>query len=239
MSRRWPIALLVAAWLLGTRRGQGERAYVARSQWEGALKWLPDLAAQVPSDTPNREQFVRFLLRWIAIESGGNPYSIGNVREVGIWQIYFPDDRPVQYGVTREALHPPDGAELTEPQRQLQVSTGLAMVAEYMRRATELLAHAGLEWRTTDQYVLAKLYHNLPALYAWFPIAARQGHAVDWDGFAAWLRGVTHAEAMAIDRQVGFRAGGGAAPYWPFARYASNAERAGRGPLEDHDDHSR
>lgn len=230
---RWPIAVLLAALLIGASPGRASRPSartISRSQWQGALEWLPDIAEQVPQGTQDREDFILYLLRWIAIESGGDPGAIGSPREVGIFQIFFPDDQP-RYGATRGGLRA-TGA-LDAAGRRLQVSAGIAMVVEAISRARARLASTGQSWSTQDLWALAKLYHNLPALYAWFPIAARGGNAASWHAFRSWLTGVTRQGAIALDRQAGYDPdrGQGAARYWPVDRFAANAERAAHGPI--------
>lgn len=198
--------------------------------------WLAELAAEVPTGSADRDAFLRYLLRWIAGESGGNPCSQGKSQEAGIFQIDF--DNRAKYGTTyaqeREGCEGSRLVQLLSPeQRRRRVAAGVAMVREAIGIAVRVTTGHGLAWPAADLWTLAKLYHNLPVLVrSWLPLAAQRGHASSWDDFASWVRSVPDvAAAMAIDRQAGYDPAKrqGAAPYWPLGRLLANAERVGRG----------
>lgn len=112
-----------------------------------------------------------FLVAWIDHESGGNPASLGAPTEVGIFQIDLQDGP--RFGGTMETLHTnfaPYGSQkatraLTDAEKDLQVTTGLAMVRAYVDRAKSHASSVGADWPmgSSDFWKLVKWQHALPA----------------------------------------------------------------------------
>jgi len=139
-----------------------------------------------------------YALKWIDLESGGNPCAIGspasrgpdgNPRELGIVQLYNPDDLR-RFGVSGAQLRtycvPGDDhavtykgrtvrgfssallRPLTRDEMQVQADAAVALIAHCMSTATrDLVAvHAGAAWSRSARayWTLVKLQHGLPGL---------------------------------------------------------------------------
>ena len=139
-----------------------------------------------------------YALRWIDLESGGNPCAVGhpaahgpdgNPREIGISQLYNPDDL-ARFGVTGAQLRaycvPGDDhaivykgrtvrgfssallRPLTAAEMQQQADATIDLIARCMVMATrDLVAvHADAAWSpsTRNYWTLVKLQHGLPGL---------------------------------------------------------------------------
>jgi hypothetical protein len=139
-----------------------------------------------------------FLIAWIDHESGGNAASLGAATEVGIFQIDMQDGP--RFGGSVETLHTnfaPYGKQtatraLTEAEKDLQVTTGLAMVRAYVERARSHANSVGADWPegSSDFWKLVKWQHALPA-YS-LPLLqlykTKNGRAPDtFDGWASWV----------------------------------------------------
>jgi hypothetical protein len=139
-----------------------------------------------------------YALKWIDLESGGNPCAVGhpaahgpdgNPREIGIAQLYNPDDlaRAGVMGAQLRAYCVPgdDHAisykgrtvrgfssallrSLTAAEMQQQADATIDLIARCMVMATrDLVAvHAGAAWSpsTRNYWALVKLQHGLPGL---------------------------------------------------------------------------
>jgi hypothetical protein len=204
------------AWLLGRR---GPRApSVAR--WMALL--VPGCVAhQIP---------LEFALKWIEIESGGNPCAIGDPsqrgpdgepRELGIAQLHNPDDlRAV--GVASSELRaycvPGTGVlarPLTLPEMSTQAVAAVGLIANCMAAADLDLAAVGARWTGRDYWTLVKLRHGLPGLARSGLLAVTRllGRAPEsWREFRAALGQVT------LDRETMRYRG-------RFAAILDNAER--------------
>lgn len=157
-------------------------------------KWRP-LVAKHNNNLP-----IEFLLAWIAKESGGNPASLGAITEVGIFQIDMQDGP--RYGGTLESLHRNFAAPssqtllrpLTDAEKVLQVTTGVAMVADYRDRSRARLAEVYANWPegSSDFWSLVKWHHNLPAYTKPLLrdyVAANGAPPGTFDAWAAWVNG--------------------------------------------------
>jgi hypothetical protein len=175
-----------------------------------------------------------FLRRWITIESGGNPCSVGSVaqlrrdgyaREAGLGQLYFERRDQVVFGATLPKLRGACSSTtqdrirpLTEEEKRIQVTSLVSMAASYLGKARALLAQVGENWNPDEINALAKLYHALPALYRFLPGACAENAGGDWYSFKTWACGRSASQANAINTNI--------AAYMPFDRLFSNAERA-------------
>lgn len=185
-----------------------------------------------------------FLARWVAVESNGNPCAIGvwgGPWEAGIGQVYFdinPNQRDATvFGATlnqlRECCY--IGSEKmasapTDAQIHANVVSLVAMARSYMAIAQSKLDGLGLTWPTSEVQCLAKLYHALPTLVTThFSAAAQEGQAGTWDAYRFWLGSMDKDGVLAVDQQMGYPSGKGAAPKWPLDRLFANAESTGRG----------
>lgn len=189
---------------------------------------MPDfdpLLDELRGDVP-----LAYLQRWMTRESGGNPCATGmwgGPWEAGIAQVYFDEhQRNVpQFGVTIDELR---GAcaldsqtmvrDLTDDEMRAQVNSLVMMAASYRQIAEQRLSQCGqLEWADDDVWALAKLQHALPVLTSkYLPAASAAGQAGSWVEFRAFVVGLDHAGAVAIDAN--------GARFMPFARLFANAE---------------
>lgn len=121
-----------------------------------------------------------WVLRWIQVESGGNPFAVGNVnalgpdgfpREMGLSQLYNPDDLRT-FGLSSAQLRAgADGNSqraaraLTDEEKRYHASAAVRHMARCRDRATTALNGAlVVGWSTRDRLTLAKLVHGLPGL---------------------------------------------------------------------------
>ena len=117
---------------------------------------------------------VGVLMKWIEVESGGNPCSTGMIQngssiENGIFQLYSPDDdkfgSPAQLhgsfcdGQTQTCIR-----DLTSAEANAQVNSGIALVNRSVTAARSQLSQAGLTWdeTTSDFWCLVKMQHIWP-----------------------------------------------------------------------------
>jgi len=138
---------------------------------------------------------------WLAVESGGNVCAVGELtatgpdgypREVGLFQIYNPDDFRALGASPAEILDgvcaiPPPGARqhkasdggwadgsqrnpqhqvapLTEAQIARNVALGVALVQMKQRQVAPWLQRAGAAWSGPDYWSLVKSYHGWPPI---------------------------------------------------------------------------
>ncbi len=121
-----------------------------------------------------------WVLRWIQVESGGNPFAVGNAtavgpdgfpREMGLSQLYNPDDlrtfglssaqlRAGAVGNTQRAAR-----ALTEDEKRYHASAAVRHMTRDRDRSRAALngAHV-VGWSERDRLTLAKLEHGLPGL---------------------------------------------------------------------------
>lgn len=190
-----------------------------------------------------------YALRWIDLESGGNPCAVGypaahgpdgNPLEIGIAQLYNPDDL-VGAGVTGAQLRAycvpgNDHAivykgktvrgfssallrPLTAAEMQQQADATIALIARCMATATrDLVAvHADAAWSpsTRNYWTLVKLQHGLPGLsHTGLRAVARrlQRAPRSWQEFAA-----TVGHVQLDPKTMGYRD--------DFPRILANAEK--------------
>lgn len=184
-----------------------------------------DLLASYASDLPAPR-----LLAWIGMESSGFPQALGACTEVGIFQIDLQDGP--RYGGSTDTLHtafctaPCQASrtrDLTDDEEQLQVTSGAAMVREYLADAQSRIASAGLGWTDDDTWCLVKLQHALPALRLMLASAAGAGQAIDWPTFRGWATNLTADQIAA----TGAMSAATAVRYMPMDRYFDNGEKVG------------
>lgn len=199
---------------MDTRNSSGSVAPPTLEQWATLLA-PACLAHRIP---------LPFALKWIDIESGGNPCAIGyppargpdgQPREIGIAQLYNPDDlqRLKLTGAQLRAYCVPGDdhtvtfkgrvvrgfsssllRSLTAREMQEQVDAAVDLITRAMSTATsDLMAvNAGEAWSRSrrDYWSLVKLQHGLPGLSrSGLPAVARKlGRAPrGWQEFKATL----------------------------------------------------
>lgn len=182
---------------------------------------VEDLAGELPTE---------FLLKYIEVESGGNPCALGiaNV-EAGLFQTYHPDDD--RYGLTfTECRTGCSGAKLvrslSDAEKRARVAAGIAMVRAHLARARKQVEASELPWTedTSDFWSLVKIQHGLPAVpSAFLPAFVRAiGRAPDsWDEWRAWVESLSADEVGAINSAVKRFYGD------PLTRVFNNAEKTG------------
>jgi len=187
-------------------------------QWAPALR-EPCAARGIPE---------LYALRWIAMESGGNPCAIGNPaeagpdgqpREVGLAQSYNPDDLAaagISAGEVRAYCvrgrnntvtykgHVVQGfsdrmtRELTEAELAQQAQLAAATIARAMDGAARKMRAAGASWPERDWWALVKLQHNLPGLASGVAVVARALGRAP----ASWREFRDHALSVVYDPQT-------------------------------------
>lgn len=193
--------------------------------------WRPLIDQNVNFGDPSRD--TDRMLAWIAEESGGNPASLGAPFEVGIFQLDL-EDGPA-WGASIQTLHGNFTADatsqtltrpLTDDEKLLQVTSGLAFVAHARSVAQTALDQAGLTWSADDVWCLTKLVHALPVLVTSFvPACANAlGTAITWTEFRSWCENLTADQVDAINK---------ISRYMPFGRLFDNAEVVGYLPGPD------
>jgi hypothetical protein len=183
---------------------------------------------------------VDFAVAWEDYESAGNAAALGSQYEVGIFQINCAAGADgYKFGATVDNLHRNFAAAtsqkafraLTEDEKDLQVTTGLAMINAYAELSDQQLEDAGADWPryTPSFWAFVKLHHGLPALCSAFlpAFVTSNGRApADWAEFASYLENISHSDAYAIHA--------GAAKYWGdnglpgFGRFTHNAWESGK-----------
>jgi hypothetical protein len=113
------------------------------------------------------------LLAWIQIESRGDTCSGSGTRELGIWQLYFPDD--AKYGATPEVLaaicaksQRPGFSilQLSEAELDAEVGAGIRKVVAARDAVRRVFAQNGVTWPETsfDFGSAVKQIHAAPAV---------------------------------------------------------------------------
>lgn len=188
--------------------------------------WVP-LLQQNGSDLP-----LERLTAWIEEESRGFPQAHGACTEVGIFQIDLQDGP--KYGATMDNIHTNFCSarceavrvrDLTDDEEQLQVTTGLAMVRDFLQDSQSRLSSIGASWSDDDLWCFVKLHHGLPVLKYMLAPANQAGQAGDWGSFRSWVCGLSKDECVATG-QVS-QAVVDNKNYWPFDRFFDNAEAVG------------
>lgn len=171
-----------------------------------------------------------FLMKWIEVESYGNPCAVGIAGvEAGIGQTYHPDDD--RHGATFAQLRTNcNGAKetrsLTDDERALQVRVLLSLVRSCRSRAQAKLDATNTQWSTStsDYWALVKLVHGLPGIVnVLLPACAKKhGAPSSFAEFRAYCVG------LSVDEVESFVANGNA---WvkrfksEFPRIFNNAEK--------------
>lgn len=126
------------------------------------------------------------ILEWILIESGGDMCSTGGPREIGIFQLSFPDD--AKYGATLEGLrsicersrhqNPADISWLSEADLDMVVGAGIRKILAARDVVRHVLPQSGVTWPETsfDFGSAVKQIHATPAVITELvPKIARRG----------------------------------------------------------------
>lgn len=121
---------------------------------------------------------VNFILKWIQVESDGNPCATGghmanstDVKETGLFQFYYPDDY-IKLGLDTNHLRAYCGAKASQTCTRMlsgdeinyQIDAGLHYINLCRDKATHDLANVGASWSGTDYWMMVKMQHNSPAL---------------------------------------------------------------------------
>lgn len=213
-----------------TSEGQDATAQ-SSTNWSALID---ELRGDLPSE---------FISRWMSRESDGNPCAtgvFGGPWEVGVGQLYFDRDQSsaTLYGSTLSSLRAYcDGnsqrqsRELTGDEMRANLkSTLIAPAIQYRATVSDKLSGLGLTWSAGDILCLTKLFNALPILTTThLSYAANSGHADDWDSYREYMAALSREEVVAIDVEMGYASGSGAAPYYPLTRLFDNAQFVGRG----------
>ena len=114
---------------------------------------------------------IAFVLRWITVESGGNPCAVGsatakgpdgNPQELSLGQLYNPDDLR-RLGVTGDQLRAGCSRtsvqrltrELTEDEKTTHARATVQLITHCRDQADAVLAAAGADWSARDRYATA------------------------------------------------------------------------------------
>ena len=152
-------------------------------------RWRGEVARRA-GDLP-----VDALLEWIRIESGGDTCSGSGTRELGIWQLYFPDD--ARYGATPDVLEAICAksklpgfsiAWLTPAELDAEVGAGIHKVVAARDTVRRVLGQVGARWPESsfDFGAAVKQVHAAPAVITELlpKITRRDGRApASWDAF--------------------------------------------------------
>jgi len=153
---------------------------------------------------------VEFVLKWIEVESNGNPCAVGSFKsfgpdgnplEMGIGQFYNPDDlvRLKLTGSELRAYCIPGTQRasrvLTPTEMTRQAQAMIDLIKSCQASATNDLRSVGATWspRGRDFYKLTKLQHGLPGLprMGMPAVTKKLGHAPrDWQEFRTTLASV-------------------------------------------------
>ena len=150
-------------------------------------RWRGEVARRA-GDLP-----VDALLEWIRIESGGDTCAGSGTRELGIWQLYFPDD--AKYGASAEGLRAICAksklpgfsiARLSSAELDMEVGAGLRKVAAARDTVRRVFGQVGVRWPETsfDFGSAVKQVHAAPAVITELvpKIAHRDARApASWD----------------------------------------------------------
>ena len=122
-----------------------------------------------------------FVMKWIEVESGGNPCAVGSFkqrgpdghpREMGIAQFYNPDDL-IRINLTSDQLRAycvPESQKLaralTGEEMRRHAQAAIDLILSCRSRALHDLHIVGAAWDLDgrDFYALIKLHHGLPGL---------------------------------------------------------------------------
>lgn len=199
------IALIAAAYTIGKEPPIMSQTYPL-SNWRPVVD-----AVAIPEAVKlglDPLQFARFAMEWIKVESGGKPCAVGKLtshgpdgepRELGLFQIYNPDDL-VRLKISSKALRAycvPGSQECSRPltadEMRYQVDSGIKLISWCVRSARNTLAANGASWGEKDMYRACKLVHGLPGiLKSGIPATKKKlGHAPhSWSEFRATLANV-------------------------------------------------
>jgi hypothetical protein len=175
--------------------------------------WRPAVQA-LAGGLPGQRAVDR-VLRWISIESCGNPCSIdgskkwqtaaGWIQDAGVMQIYFDTQNTVIDGATSASLRincvgttQQQTRTLTDAERQSLLAPQIAWLASAISDAQSQLDAVGAAWTERDQWRWYKaVTHGLPA-YAkcmMWTVVNRLGRAPnDWDEFKSTAQTITADE---------------------------------------------
>lgn len=194
------VGLLLAILLKSAR--SGERVTEVTSQYVVST-WGGIIAPLAKAANLN----LQYVLRWIEVESGGNPCAVGNPKalgpdgtpkELGIVQLYNPDDliKLKATGAELRAYCVPGTQRvsrvLTPAEMLRQAQLAIDLIVSCRKSAAADLLKVGATWdsQSRDFYNLIKLQHGLPGISrSGIPATSKfLGHAPrDWVEFRQTL----------------------------------------------------
>lgn len=214
-----------------------ERAYAAMGLRQprrfpfAVEKWRRWIAEAMEDDGDGSDPVpIDLVLKWIEMESGGNvcgvgrvgkpgePYP-GHVFEAGLAQTYFSTPNERRHGVTSAELRRRCSGtsmpqNLDDDDRRTQARVCLDTIQEARDIARARLVRAGVAWPERDFWCFVKLYHALPALYAFLAAAKRAGQATSWATFRAFILTATPDERGRISPVVPARYSTASLAHW-------------------------
>lgn len=152
-----------------------------------------------------------FIMRWIEVESGGNPCAVGkigvngpdgNPREMGLGQIYNPDDLKTlgATGAELRAYCVPGTQKLSRPltatEMDRQVALTIALAVKCRTAAKADYRAVGGDWSVLtarDQGKFTKLRHGLPVLSKAGHATARAHYGRPATSWSEFVSAVSHA----------------------------------------------
>lgn len=194
--------------LVGVRKGSSASLGTSPVDRPALKAWRPIIASLLPSTLD-----LDFVMKWIEVESGGNPCAVGNFkqrgpdghpREMGIGQFYNPDDL-VRIKLTGDQLRAyciPETQKLSRPltpeEMRQQAKATIDLILYCRERAIRDLSGVGAPmneaWnpKARDFYALIKLQHGLPGIpKKGFPAVTRLlGHPPR--SFAEFSEAISH-----------------------------------------------
>jgi len=176
----WIIGIIAAG--LGLLLGKGSRQSTESLSMSGGYTvetWRPLIT--VLAEKSNPKLSVPYILKWIQLESGGNPCSIGQKingpdgypKELGISQVYNPEDLK-RFHITGKELRayckPGFSSQVSRPLTQeemtIQARMTIDLVLHCLTESGRSLIANKIPWspNSKDFWKAVKLWHALPVI---------------------------------------------------------------------------
>jgi len=168
------LGILTGLGILSAVKKTSEGVSLKESPRPSLAIWRPIIKLLLPETLD-----LDFVMKWIEVESGGNPCAVGSFkqrgpdghpRELGIAQFYNPDDliRIKLTGNQLRAYCIPETQKLSRPltaeEMRQQAQATIDLILYCRQRAIRDLQEIGASWdrKGRDFYALIKLQHGLP-----------------------------------------------------------------------------